>query len=77
MSTQSTQSLPAAPEPLRLLPVQEFCRQYSMSKASFFRHQARGTGPAVVKVGRRTLVPAQAAASWLAGLCAQDAGAGA
>jgi len=43
-----------------------FLKLYSISKSEFYRLAARGEAPDLVKLGRRTLIPAASAAAWLA-----------
>lgn len=58
MNNTSTTSVPAA------FSVEEFCRAHSISRTHFYEMAARGTGPRLMKVGRRTLISAEAAADW-------------
>jgi hypothetical protein len=44
--------------------VNEFCREHGISRAHFYNLLQRGDGPAIMKVGRRTLISAEAAAEW-------------
>jgi hypothetical protein len=44
--------------------VDEFCREHGISRGHFYNLLKRGDGPAVMKVGRRTLISAEAAAEW-------------
>jgi predicted DNA-binding transcriptional regulator AlpA len=41
-----------------------FCRNHGISRAHFYNLIKRGQGPVVLKVGRRTLISAEAAAAW-------------
>jgi predicted DNA-binding transcriptional regulator AlpA len=59
----NTDSTSAAPV---LLPLRTFLKLYSLSKSEFYRLAARGEAPDLVKIGRRTLIPAASAATWLA-----------
>jgi predicted DNA-binding transcriptional regulator AlpA len=61
--TTATASTPAAPV---LLPLQTFLKLYAISKSEFYRLAARGEAPDLVKIGRRTLIPAASASAWLA-----------
>lgn len=54
----------AIPEP-ELLTVAEFCRRYSMAKASFYRLRKRGDIKAI-KVGTATRIHRAEAERWLA-----------
>jgi excisionase family DNA binding protein len=44
--------------------IAEFCRAHAVSRAFVYALVKRGDGPAVMKVGRRTLISAEAAAEW-------------
>lgn len=44
--------------------VATFCRAHDISRATFYNLFARGLGPAVMKVGRRTLISTDAAQAW-------------
>jgi hypothetical protein len=44
--------------------VDGFCREHGISRAHFYNLLRRGDGPAIMKVGRRTLISAEAAAEW-------------
>jgi hypothetical protein len=44
--------------------VDGFCRQHCISRAHFYNLLKRGEGPTVMKVGRRTLIGAEAAVAW-------------
>ena len=44
--------------------VDEFCVAHGISRAMFYDHLKRGDGPAIMKVGSRTMVSAEAAAAW-------------
>ena len=46
--------------------VEDFCRLHKLSKAFFYKIISLGKGPRLMKVGRRTLVSAEAAADWRA-----------
>jgi predicted DNA-binding transcriptional regulator AlpA len=48
-----------------LLPLRTFLKLYAISKSEFYRLAARGEAPDLVKIGRRTLIPAASAATWL------------
>lgn len=45
--------------------IQDFCRAYGISRSLFYTLVKKGEGPKVVKAGRRTLIPYQAAQEWL------------
>jgi predicted DNA-binding transcriptional regulator AlpA len=44
--------------------IPEFCRWHGISRAHFYNLSKSGDGPAVMRVGRRTLISAEAAAEW-------------
>jgi len=44
--------------------VKSFCEAHRISRALFYKLINEGKGPKVVKVNRRTLITAEAAAEW-------------
>jgi hypothetical protein len=44
--------------------VDEFCVAFRLSRALFYKLLAEGRGPAIMKVGARTLVSTAAADAW-------------
>ena len=44
--------------------IPEFCRRHGISRAHFYNLSKSGHGPALMRVGRRTLISAEAAAEW-------------
>lgn len=54
--------------------VREFCAAHRISRALFYLLQRRKTGPRVMRVGRRTLITAEAAAKWRQQMEADAAG---
>lgn len=46
--------------------VDAFCRAHSISRPLLYSMWREGTGPDVMRVGRRVLIPAEAAAAWRA-----------
>ena len=44
--------------------VDGFCHEHGISRAHFYNLLRPGDGPAIMKVGRRTLISAEAAAEW-------------
>lgn len=44
--------------------VETFCQAHSFGRAKLYELWAEGRGPARIKVGRRTLIPGEAAADW-------------
>ncbi len=45
--------------------VSEFCHDYGISRGLFYCLLREGRGPAVIKLGRRTLISREAANEWL------------
>jgi len=46
------------------LSIAEFCRRHGISRAHFYNLSKNGDGPALMRVGRRTLISVEAAAEW-------------
>lgn len=44
--------------------VQEFCDAHQVGRNLFYKLVAAGTGPRIMKLGRRTLITREAAATW-------------
>lgn len=44
--------------------VTDFCHANGISRSLFYKLQRAGAGPRLMKVGRRTLISAEAAADW-------------
>lgn len=44
--------------------IKEFCEQHTISRSFFYVLLEKGEAPRVMKVGRRTLISAEAAAEW-------------
>lgn len=44
--------------------VDEFCRVHRISRSLFYKELLSGRGPKIMKVGRRTLISAEAATEW-------------
>jgi len=55
---------PTAPLDPPAYSVTGFCKAHDLSRAMFYKLCASDRGPEVIKVGRRTLVPGEAAAAW-------------
>jgi hypothetical protein len=53
--------------------VDEFCDDNRISRATFYELLKNGNGPRTFKVGRRTLISADAAAEWRARLESETA----
>lgn len=47
--------------------IDEFCKAYGICRASFYNLAKRGQAPAVMRVGARRLISAEAAAEWRRG----------
>lgn len=47
-----------------LLSVREFCESANISKSTFYNLVNAGEGPAVVRIGRKTLVSEPSARNW-------------
>lgn len=45
--------------------VKEFCQSFSISPAHLYKLNKLGKGPAMIKAGRKTLIPHNAAIAWL------------
>lgn len=54
--------------------VDAFCEAHSFGRAKLYELWAEGRGPARVKVGRRTLIPGEAAAAWRRQMLREQAG---
>jgi predicted DNA-binding transcriptional regulator AlpA len=44
--------------------IPEFCRRHGFSQSFFFKLQATGSGPRVMRVGARSLISKEAAQAW-------------
>jgi len=44
--------------------VNDFCKANSISRSMFYKLRRQGEAPRIMKVGRRTLVTAEAAQEW-------------
>jgi predicted DNA-binding transcriptional regulator AlpA len=44
--------------------IPEFCDAYSISRSKFYEMRKAGSGPRIMKVGRRTLISVEAATAW-------------
>jgi predicted DNA-binding transcriptional regulator AlpA len=55
---------PDAPTEVLAYSIAEFCRRHGISRAHFYNLWKAGDAPAVMRVGRRTLISAEAAAQW-------------
>ncbi|MCW2244739.1 putative DNA-binding transcriptional regulator AlpA [Azospirillum fermentarium] len=50
---------------LTTISIDEFCRKVGITRRHLTNLRARGEGPPTIKLGRRTLIRAEAAAAWL------------
>ena len=57
--------LPRGP-PFGAYSIPEFCRAHSISESFYFQLQTEDRGPAVMRIGRRTLISVEAAQAWRA-----------
>lgn len=48
--------------------VEEFCNNFGISRAFFYKLNRQGKGPRLMKVGRRTLISSEAAEEWRKGM---------
>ena len=63
-------------QPFRtVLSIAELCEELGISKSFFYKLQAKGRGPATLKMGRRTLITREAADAWIARLQEKKGGA--
>jgi hypothetical protein len=53
-------------KPVSTIP--QFCEDHEMSKAFYYKLDKQGLGPKVLKIGRRRLITAEAAAEWRAAM---------
>lgn len=53
-----------SPTDLAAMTVDEFAHSHRISRGSFYNLLKAGQGPAVMKVGKRTLISSEAAAAW-------------
>ena len=48
--------------------VDEFCKSYKFGRSLFYKLLREGKGPKVIKIGRRTIIPADEAEQWFSSL---------
>jgi predicted DNA-binding transcriptional regulator AlpA len=53
--------------------VKEFCRDHSIGRSSFYELMRDGKGPRSFTVGRKRLIPVEAAAEWRRKMLEQSA----
>lgn len=44
--------------------IEQFCDSHNVSRSRFYELLKSGNGPAIMKVGHRTFISAEAAAEW-------------
>jgi len=54
--------------------VHEFCTAHRIARGTFYKLLKAGEGPQIIKVGRRTLIPGEAASAWRQKLLARSPG---
>jgi hypothetical protein len=54
------------PPPTGAYSIAEFCHAHAISESFFHKLKSQGRGPAVMRVGTRTLISVEAAAAWRA-----------
>jgi len=64
MSGELQPSTQPPPADMLAFSILEFCRRHGISRAHFYNLSKSGNAPAVMRVGRRTLISAEAAAQW-------------
>jgi hypothetical protein len=55
---------PVLPAAVLAFSIKQFCAAHGVSEAMFFKLVRQGEGPALMKVGRRTLVSIESAERW-------------
>jgi predicted DNA-binding transcriptional regulator AlpA len=55
-----------------VLDIPDFCEAHGISRALLHKMWRNGTGPRIMKIGRRTLISTEAAAEWRKGLEAKQ-----
>jgi hypothetical protein len=65
-ANEPSESKPSVPVPItaQAYSVDEFCDAHRISRGYFYVLLREGKAPAILKLGRRTLVTAEAAADW-------------
>ena len=64
MKVSDAKETSLAPGHRAALSVDQFCRKYSICRASFYNLLKTGRGPRVLKIGSRTVVTAEADDDW-------------
>ena len=58
--------MPSHPIPQAVFDVPTFCIAHKISRSFFYKLLSEGRGPRLLKLGKRTLISAEAAAEWRA-----------
>ena len=53
--------------------IDEFCKSYGISKSFFYKLKNKGKAPAIMRVGKRTLISDTAAQKWEADMEVKNA----
>lgn len=64
MTNSTNPTIVTTPDFDRAMSVPEFCSRHDISRSYFYKMAARGDAPEIVKLGRRTLIPAECARKW-------------
>jgi len=54
----------ADPAECLVFSIQAFCERHGISKPTLYKMWAEGNGPAFMQIGRRVLIPIEAATAW-------------
>lgn len=73
MSNPAANSQNTPPVETRALSIARFCEAYGISRASFYNLKKNGNAPAILNVGRRSLITNAAAVAWEAAMTAASA----
>jgi hypothetical protein len=63
-STETPPPIRGPPVPIGAYSIAQFCAAHDLSEDMFYKMQRQGWGPAVMKVGTRTLISVESAAAW-------------
>jgi predicted DNA-binding transcriptional regulator AlpA len=63
-TNKATRAVAIQPGETLAFSIPEFCRRHGISRAHFYNLWKGGAAPLVMRVGRRTLISAEAAAEW-------------
>lgn len=64
--TAKTQNNP--PIETRALSISQFCEAYGISRATFYNLKKSGNAPAILHIGRRSLITISASEAWVAAM---------